>query len=137
MGSMSIFAILLFCMVFNANSYKSEYSVYRIHIATLNIKLIINPTLLKSETNCVIDFTFKSINSQALWFMPVNLATQEAEIRRIMVRSQVGQNSLWDPGKNSSHTHKKGWWSGSRYRAWFQTLVPQKKKKKKVCKQWI
>jgi hypothetical protein len=31
--------------------------------------------------------------SRAQWLMPVILATQEAEIRRITVRSQPGENS--------------------------------------------
>jgi hypothetical protein len=40
--------------------------------------------------------------------MPVILATQEAEIRRIMVRSQPGQIvSETLPQKNPSHTHTK------------------------------
>jgi hypothetical protein len=38
--------------------------------------------------------------------------------------------SSWDPISKKTFT-KKGWWSGSRYRPWVQTPVPQKKKKKK------
>jgi hypothetical protein len=44
--------------------------------------------------------------------MPVILATQEAEIGRIMVQSQLRQIVL----KTLSQKHpsqKKGWWSGS------------------------
>jgi hypothetical protein len=47
--------------------------------------------------------------------MPVILATEEAEIRRIVVQSQLRQNSSQDPlSKNPSQ--KKDCWSGSRYR---------------------
>jgi hypothetical protein len=49
--------------------------------------------------------------------MPIILAaTQEAEIRRIMVQSQPQTNNSQDPiSKNPSH--RKGWWSGSSGRA--------------------
>jgi hypothetical protein len=60
------------------------------------------------------------------WLMPVILATQKAEIRKIVVQSQLGANSLGDPiSKNPS---QKDWLSGSRCRPWVQTPVPQKKK---------
>jgi hypothetical protein len=36
-------------------------------------------------------------------------------------------NSLWDP--ISKIHNKKGWWSGSRFRPWLQTIALQKKKK--------
>jgi hypothetical protein len=45
--------------------------------------------------------------------MPVIFATQEGEIKRIMVRSQLGKIVL----KTLSQKHKKGWWSGSSGRA--------------------
>jgi hypothetical protein len=57
--------------------------------------------------------------------MPVVLTTQEAEIRRIEVQSQPGQNSLWDCLEKKKY-QKKGWWSGSRCRPWVQTPVLQK-----------
>jgi hypothetical protein len=46
------------------------------------------------------------------WLTPVVLATQEAEIRRIVVQSQPGQIVLKNlSGKKPSQI--KGWWSGS------------------------
>jgi hypothetical protein len=58
------------------------------------------------------------------WLTPVILATQEAEIRRIMVHSQTGQvvhETLSQKKKNKKQIHhfkkkKKGWRSGSRCR---------------------
>jgi hypothetical protein len=41
------------------------------------------------------------------WFMPIILATQEAEIRRIVVPSQARQIGLWDPISKKT-LHKKG-----------------------------
>jgi hypothetical protein len=72
--------------------------------------------------------------------MPVILANQEAEIRRIVVWSQPGKRTYLE----KTH-HQKGWWSGSRgknpylasmrpefkHEAWVQAEVPQKRKKKK------
>jgi hypothetical protein len=43
---------------------------------------------------------------------PIILATQEAEIRRITVRSQPWANSSWDPIPKK-RTPKISWWSGS------------------------
>jgi hypothetical protein len=62
--------------------------------------------------------------------MPIILATQEVEIRRIMVWSQPEQNSSRDPiSKKKTHHKKKGWWSGWRYWPWVQPPELQKKKK--------
>jgi hypothetical protein len=49
------------------------------------------------------------------WLTPVILATEEAEIRRIAVRSQPRQVVPQDPNLKKSFT-KKGWWGGSRCR---------------------
>jgi hypothetical protein len=53
--------------------------------------------------------------SQALVLMPIIPATQEAEIRRIVVPSQHEQVVLQDPILKKTFTIK-GWWSGSRCR---------------------
>jgi hypothetical protein len=60
------------------------------------------------------------------WLMPIILATREAEIRRITVRSQPRQIILWDPISKQTHHKKKDWWSGSSCRPWVQALVPKK-----------
>jgi hypothetical protein len=54
------------------------------------------------------------INSRAssLWFMPVVLATQEAEIRRIEVQSQLGQIVHKTLSQKNPSQKKEGWWSG-------------------------
>jgi hypothetical protein len=56
------------------------------------------------------------------WYMSVILATQEAEIRRLMVQSEPRQIFL-KPYLNKNLSQKKGWWCGSRYRPWVQTSV--------------
>jgi hypothetical protein len=56
------------------------------------------PTILVRHCS-IINFlkTYWLTSSQALVVMLVILATPEAEIRKIMVRSQLGKNSSWDP----------------------------------------
>jgi hypothetical protein len=49
------------------------------------------------------------------WLTPVIPATQEAEIRRIEVQSQLRQ-IVHETLSQKYPTHKKGWWSGPRYR---------------------
>jgi hypothetical protein len=61
------------------------------------------------------------------WFTPIVLATQEAEIRRIVVGSQPGQ-IVWKTLSWKKPIPKKGWWSGSRCRPWVQSPVLQKEK---------
>jgi hypothetical protein len=46
--------------------------------------------------------------------MPVILATQEAEIRRIAVQSQLRQIVHETLSRKTLSQKKQGWWSGSR-----------------------
>jgi hypothetical protein len=64
-------------------------------------------------------FYFKTSNARHWWLTPIILATQEAEIRRITVRSQPPANSSGDPILKKPITKKKtknSWWIGSRCR---------------------
>jgi hypothetical protein len=63
------------------------------------------------------------------WLTPVILATQEAEIRKIMVQSQ-SQWIVLQTLSRKGPSQKNSWWSGSRCRPWVQTLVSQKEKTK-------
>jgi hypothetical protein len=47
------------------------------------------------------------------WLIPIILATQEAEFRRIMVQSQPWANCSLDSILKKPIKKKKGWWSGS------------------------
>jgi hypothetical protein len=58
-------------------------------------------------------FPWKSTGHQ--WLTPIILATQEAEIRRIVIHSQPRQIVPQDPISQKPFT-KKGWWNGSRGR---------------------
>jgi hypothetical protein len=69
---------------------------------------------------------FKTILARHWWFTPAILATQEADIRRIMVRNQPGEIVCETLSWKKSIT-KNGWWSGSRYRPWVQASVLKKK----------
>jgi hypothetical protein len=46
--------------------------------------------------------------------MPIILATQEEEIRRLSVLNQPRQIVLIRPYLEKNQSQKKGWWSGSR-----------------------
>jgi hypothetical protein len=53
----------------------------------------------------------KNLRAQGTVLMPVIPATQEAEIRRIVVQISPGQIFV-RPYLKKTH-HEKGWWSGS------------------------
>jgi hypothetical protein len=56
--------------------------------------------------------------------VPIILATQETEVRRITLGSIVRKTLTQK--KKINPPQKKGWWSGSRYRPWVQAPVPSK-----------
>jgi hypothetical protein len=76
----------------------------------------------------------KMYSSRHQGLMPIIIATQEAEIRRITVLNQPRTNSSWDRISKSPIT-KWGWWSGSSSRSaclasvrfWVQIPVPLEK----------
>jgi hypothetical protein len=51
------------------------------------------------------------------WLVSVTLATQEAEIRRIIVQRQPSAYSSWDPILKTLITKQQSWQSGSNGRA--------------------
>jgi hypothetical protein len=65
--------------------------------------------------------------------MPLNLATQEAEIRRIVIWSQTGQIVHETLSQKKTIT-KEGWWSISRCKSWVQAPVLKKKMHVKALK---
>jgi hypothetical protein len=61
---------------------------------------------------------------------PVILATQEADIRRISVQSQLGQ-IVHETLSQKNPTQKKGWQSGSRCRLSSNRSTAKEREKKK------
>jgi hypothetical protein len=66
--------------------------------------------VIKRATQGVEMLPLKCDGSECQWLLPVILATQEAEIRRIAVQSQSRQIVL-ETLSQKTFT-KKGWWSG-------------------------
>jgi hypothetical protein len=65
--------------------------------------------------------------------MPVILATQEAEIKKIAVQRHPGQ-TVQETLSRKNPSQKKAWWSGSRCRPEFKSQYCKKKKKElKLC----
>jgi hypothetical protein len=59
-----------------------------------------------------------------LWLMPVLLATQKPEMRKIVVWRHPGQ-IVRETLSQKNPTTKKGWYNGSRCRPWVQTPIPK------------
>jgi hypothetical protein len=96
----------------------------------LGLQMFTNTPDLLHFCHLIFFIKFLVPTSRHWWLMPVILATQEAEIRRIMVWSQPRTNSSRDDFKKTHHV--KGWLYDSRWRPWVQTLVLQNKKKKEI-----
>jgi hypothetical protein len=60
----------------------------------------------------VLPITKKWYPAKCQWFTLVILATQEAEIRRIMIQIQPGQKA-YETLSRKNPSQKKGWLSGS------------------------
>jgi hypothetical protein len=88
----------------------------------------LNPCSWPSDHTDSHYFASLKINNLARsqWLTPVILATQEAEIRRMAVRSLPGQIVLETLSRGKKKITKKGWWSSSRCWSWVQTPAPQK-----------
>jgi hypothetical protein len=63
---------------------------------------------LRSAWTTQQDTVFKNNKSGHQWFTPVILATQEAEIRRIVVRSQPGQIVCKILSQKKNHKKRTG-----------------------------
>jgi hypothetical protein len=78
-------------------------------------------------------FPAKKTNSAGRWWLtPVILVTQEAEIRRIMVRSQPGQIVLQDPTSKTPNTKRGGGMAqgiGPEIKPWYYKKTKQNKTK--------
>jgi hypothetical protein len=87
------------------------------HLALPKLLSVLGLVLSASCTFCLLRVltTTHSTYAGCRWLTPVILATQEAEIRRITVRSQPGKIVLRDTILKEPFT-KKGWWSALGYR---------------------
>jgi hypothetical protein len=80
---------------------------------------IVSLMLLSNERKEVFYLNLKDSDcARCPWLTPVILATQEAEIRRIMVQSQPRQivHKTLSQQQQKNPITIKGWWSGSRCR---------------------
>jgi hypothetical protein len=63
--------------------------------------------------------------AESQWLTPIILATQEAEIKTMAVRSWPRQ-TVWETLSRKKTFTKKGHWSGSKYRLWGQAQYHKK-----------
>jgi hypothetical protein len=68
------------------------------------------------KTKNIFNIKLKYCRAGHWWFTSVILATQEAELRRIPVRSQPQQKYFMRPYLKKNPIINNGWYSGSRFR---------------------
>jgi hypothetical protein len=98
----------------NKTKLDSVIIISIIRMRKLKLKLFIQMQKVSLLWWCtlVIQELKKIRQARHLWVTSVILATQEAEIRRITIQSQLQANSSGDPISKTPIT-EKGWWSGS------------------------